>query len=251
MPASSSLPILTFHALDDQPSVISFSPDVFERGIAMLRARGFRAIDLIEGAERLRRGAALPERSFAITFDDGYQSVYDVGFPILERYGMIATVFLIAGDAPPIDSDARLPSLNGRAMLSWREIREMQRAEFRFGAHTLTHPDLTRLPHAQAQREILESKARVEDALGAQVTCFAYPFGRHDQRSREIVSRNFVCACTDALGIADAHSDPYALERIDTFYLRMDRLFGIIATRAFAPYVRARSILRRMRRLSI
>jgi peptidoglycan/xylan/chitin deacetylase (PgdA/CDA1 family) len=152
-------------------------------------------------------------------------------------------------------------------MLAWREMREMQHSGINFGAHTLTHPDLTRLPFDRVQAEVCDSKAIIEDALGAPVACFAYPYGRYDHRSREIAWQHFACACSDKLGLVAAGSDPYALERVDAYYLRTDRLFDpyalervdayylrtdrlfdVILTGLFPWYIRARSIPRRIRR---
>jgi hypothetical protein len=50
----SSLPILTFHALDDQPSVTSFSPRLFRRGMARLHENGYRTLSLLEAVDCLR-----------------------------------------------------------------------------------------------------------------------------------------------------------------------------------------------------
>jgi peptidoglycan/xylan/chitin deacetylase (PgdA/CDA1 family) len=245
---AASLPILTFHAFDDRPSVISFSPQVFRRGIARLLESGYQALSLLEAVDFLRRGAPFPTRSFVITFDDGFQSVYDEAFPLLQRYGLSATIFLTVGERDTAKSTGCLPSLEGRAMLSWSQIREMQRWGIDFGAHTLTHPDLTRLPLDRAQAEVCESKAIIEDALAAPVNCFAYPDGRYDRRIREIVNHHFTCACSDILGQIGRTSDPYGLERIDAYYLRTDRLFDMMLTRLFPWYIRARSIPRVIRR---
>ena len=143
---SMSLPILTFHSVDDQGSVISFSPRVFRYGLARLHEKGYRTISLFEAVDCLRQGKPFPIHSFTITFDDGYQTVYDEVFPLLQRYSMSATVFLTVGERRPAKLTGRLPSLNGRSMLNWLEIQEMQRWGISFGAHTLTHKDLTRLP---------------------------------------------------------------------------------------------------------
>lgn len=243
-----SLPVLTFHALDDRPSVISFSPGVFRRGMARLHESGYQTLSLLEVVDCLRRGAPFLDCSLVITFDDGYQSVYDEAFPVLQRYGMSATVFLTVGEKGRAKPAGRLPSLSGRSMLTWGEIREMQRWGIAFGAHTLTHPDLTHLPFDRVEAEICGSKAIIEDALSAPVACLAYPYGRFDHRSREIVRQHFACACSDKLGLITAGSDPYALERVDAYYLRTDRLFEVISTRLFPWYIRARGIPRRIRR---
>ena len=133
-------------------------------------------------------------------------------------------------------------------MLSWCQIREMHRRGIAFGAHTLTHPDMTRLPFDRMEAEVCDSKAIIEDTLGAPIACFAYPYGRHDERSRDVVRRHFACACSDRLGLITASSDSYAMERVDAYYLRTERLFAVMLTRWFPWYIRARSIPRRIRR---
>jgi peptidoglycan/xylan/chitin deacetylase (PgdA/CDA1 family) len=243
------LPVLTFHALDDRPSVISFSPRVFGRSMAELHQRGYRALGLSEAVGCLRQGQPFPPRAFVITFDDGYRSVYDEAFPVLQGYGMLATVFVTVGERTTARPAGRLPSLSGRSMLAWHEIREMQQWGIDFGAHTLTHPDLTCMPLDRAEAEIRDSKAIIEDALGARVDCFAYPYGRYDQRTRDIAKQHFACACSDELGLVAAGSDLYALERVDAYYLRTDRLFRVMLTEWFPWYIRARGVPRRIRHL--
>jgi len=210
-----------------------------------LHDSGYRTLNLSEVWEHLRQGAEFPSRAVVITFDDGYETVYKEAFPVFQRYGMSATVFLTVGDRKT--TNGRLPSLEGRSMLSWSEIREMQRGGVDFGAHTLTHPDLTRLPFERVQTEICDSKAVIENALSIPVDTFAYPFGRYDERCREVVRENFTLGCSDELGVIRAGSDPYALERVDASYLRKDQLFGLLLTHMFPWYIWARGIPRRIR----
>jgi peptidoglycan/xylan/chitin deacetylase (PgdA/CDA1 family) len=246
MTATGRLPILTFHTLDDRPAVCALPPRVFRHGIARLRARGFEAIALEAVADRVRRGLDLPPTAVVITFDDGYRTVYDEAFPVLQDAGMTATVFLTVG--PRTAPGDRLPSLEGRPMLSWPEIREMQRAGFAFGAHTLTHPDLTRLAAPDVETEMRASKELLEDRLGTAVPCFAYPYGRYDARSHALARDLFSCACSDALGLVGGRSDPWALERVDTYYLRTDRRFDVVLKRWLPHYLRVLNVPRRLRR---
>jgi peptidoglycan/xylan/chitin deacetylase (PgdA/CDA1 family) len=211
-----------------------------------LRATGHHAVELGDVAAWIRQGLDLPSAAVVLTFDDGYRSTYEQAFPVLQAYGMKATVFLTVG--PQGADGARLPSFEGRPMLSWAEIHEMQRAGISFGAHTLTHPDLTRISLQQVETEMRASKARIEDRLGTAVECFAYPYGRYDLRSRELARQWFACACSDALGLVSARSDPWALERVDTHYLRTDRRFDVVFTRWFPLYVRLQNVPRRLRR---
>jgi peptidoglycan/xylan/chitin deacetylase (PgdA/CDA1 family) len=243
-----SLPVLTFHALDDRASVISCPPRVFAHGMAMLHAHGYRTIRLMEAVASLRQRQPFPARTFVLTFDDGFHTMYAEAFPVLQRYGLSATVFLTVGAADAVQPAGRLPTFEGRLMLSWREIREMQHGGLEFGAHTLTHPDLTRLSTEQIAVEMSGSKDRIENSLGTPVTSFAYPFGRYDAQSHRIAQQYFSCACADTLGLLSSGSDPYALERVDAYYLRTRRLFTLMGTGLFPWYVVARSIPRRLRR---
>lgn len=243
---SDVLPIVTFHAIDNEPSsVISFPPELFAQLLGRLHNSGYRTLSLLKAAECVRRRQPLPERAFVLTFDDGYASVYRAAFPVLKQYGMRATVFLVVGDR---SNDGSLPSFGGRAMLSWNEILEMREAGIDFGAHTLTHPDLTRVPAERIEDEIARSKAIIEERLGQKAASFAYPFGRYDRRSREIAARHFQCACSDRLGLISETSDLFALERVDAYYLKGDRVSRLIGTGIFPWYVKARNIPRVIRR---
>jgi peptidoglycan/xylan/chitin deacetylase (PgdA/CDA1 family) len=257
MSGPSRLPVLMCHDISDQRAVTALSPAVFRSGLARLHAAGFEAVSIEDIAQSLRAGpsqtgtgasGSLPQHAFAITFDDGWQSVYTQAFPVLQQFGFSATVFLTVGDRPATTPRTRLPSSPGRTMLTWGQIREMQRHGIAFGAHTLTHPNLTRLPADRAEAEICTSQAAIAHALGVSVPTFAYPFGYYNERIRDIVSRYFTCACSVRLGLVSAASDVYALERVDTHYLRTEQLFALMVSPWFPWYVQARAIPRRIRR---
>lgn len=241
-----TLPILTFHALDNQQSVLSFSPVLFRDAICRLREDGRKCIALSHVVRCLNQGITLPSHSFAVTFDDGYQSVYEHAFPVLHENNMTATVFLMIGDASA-RSD-RLQMHEARTMLSWHEIREMRQAGIEFGAHTLTHPHLPYLPPEEIEREMRESKEVIEQHIGSEVDSFAYPFGMHDSLCRALAAQHFSCACTDRLGLVHPKSDPFALERVDTYYLRTPRTLSLFFGGFFPSYLKALSIPRNIRR---
>jgi peptidoglycan/xylan/chitin deacetylase (PgdA/CDA1 family) len=244
----SRLPILTFHALDHEPAVYSLSPQIFRHGMHQLHAHGYKTIDLAEVVAMLRNGRSFPPKTVAITFDDGYWSFYAEAFPVLQEHGMTATVFVATGDARQAAAHDRVPTLEGREMLGWSQMREMMRAGIRFGAHSMTHPDLRQLANADVSREILGSKEVLEDRLGEAVSSFAYPFGLFDDRSRAVVREHFAAGCSDALGFVESSSDPWTLERLDTYYLRSDRRFDTFFQPWFPSYIRARNVPRRLKR---
>jgi peptidoglycan/xylan/chitin deacetylase (PgdA/CDA1 family) len=242
------LPILTFHALDHDPAVYALAPQMFRHGMRQLHAHGYKTIDLAAVVTILRSSGDWPVRTIAITFDDGYWSFYAEAFPVLQEYGMTATVFIPTGDARQAASNERLPTLEGREMLGWPQIREMARAGISFGAHSMSHPDLRKLSDQDVAREILGSKEVLEDRLGQAVASFAYPFGWFDARSRAVVREHFTAGVSDALGFVEPGSDPWTLERLDSYYLRTELRFDAFFQPWFPSYLRARNVPRQVRR---
>lgn len=244
------LPILTFHSIDDAGTVISFPRKLLHYGLGRLRGRGHISIALSEASAHIRRGEPLPDRSFVITFDDGYRNVFEEAFPILQQFGMTATVFLTVGRPHERRISKRMPSLFGRTMLSWSEVRAMHAAGIDFGAHTLTHPNLTRIGDAAMSFEIQAGKAVIEDELGTAVDSFAYPYGCYNARVKQVVEQLFGCGCTDELGLVHMASDPdrFALPRIDGYFVRGRRLFDLMVTGAFPLYLKSCHLIRAGRR---
>ena len=242
------VPILTFHAIDRESSPISFAPDAFRQALERLVENGFQTISLLRAVQLIAGRAVAPERSCVITFDDGYQSVYEAAFPLLQRYRLTATVFLTVGEGTTRSAQVRLPQLNNRGMLSWAAIHEMHQYDIEFGAHTLTHPDLRAIPFDRARVEVEGSKQVIEDVLGTPVASFAYPFGRSTPPVRALAESLFACACTDDLGIAGPKCDPYRIARVDAYYLKPTSWFGRLDAPLFPWYLRARNLPRIARR---
>ncbi len=242
------IPVLTFHSIDDGRAPTSFGPALFARGMETLARSGCRTVTLTEAASLAAAKRPFPEKSFVITFDDGYRNVFDSAFPVLSRHAFTATVFLTTGKGEMAGDADRLPPLFGGEMLSWGEIRAMKESGFDFGAHTLTHPDLTRLSPDDAAREMTASRDVVSHALGEPVTTFAYPYGRYDAASAEIAAKEFTCACSDELGLLTASSPIHAIPRVDSFYLRGERLFGLVRSPQLPLYLLLRNVPRKLRR---
>jgi peptidoglycan/xylan/chitin deacetylase (PgdA/CDA1 family) len=272
----------------------------FEKQMRFLRSR-YRILSL----EQLVREIADSQsngQGVAVTFDDGYRGLYTEALPILSKYQIPATVYLI-GNAMETGEPAwydkiflalqvfpkntfeiqldtprrfvfptresriaaaveivthlrRVPDAERRAccfalenqvvlpagdlanrMLNWTQVKEMQTAGISFGAHTMTHPVLSRLELPEAERELRESKRLIEDRLQTPVLDFAYPFGHEHDCSADVerlaARCGFRSAVTTTWGVNRTGANPFALRRpqigqegsLSLFAFQMNQLF--------------------------
>jgi peptidoglycan/xylan/chitin deacetylase (PgdA/CDA1 family) len=122
-------------------------------------------------------------------------------------------------------------------MLNWTQVREMQRNGIEFGAHTMTHPAMSRLEPQEAERELRESKQLIEERLQTPIRDFAYPFGQPWDCSpevEELIARcGFRSAVTTSWGVNRTGANPFALRRpqigqegsLSLYAFQMNQLF--------------------------
>ena len=241
------LPILTYHSLDESGSVISVSPGVFAEQMRFLHEAGISTISLPAAAEALR-GWRAPARAVVLTFDDGFENFYEQAYPVLRRYGLTATIFLVTDYCGKDNFWPGQPAhVARRPLLSWAQVKEMSEAGMSFGAHSRTHPDLTRLSSGDAEWEIAASKRAIEQILDRPVESFAYPYGAYDEPVKRLTAAHFPLACSTTLDFVTPGSDLLALERLDMYYLRNPRHFQRLLSGDARTYIRLRRLARKAR----
>ena len=239
------IPVFTYHSIDDSGSVISTSPTKFREQMNHLKQSGFHAIALGEITRCIRQNRPFPPGAVAITFDDGFKNVHEVAYPVLKEFGFQATVFLVPGYCGRNNQwnkpAERIPTLE---LLDWKEILEMASNGIEFGAHTMSHPHLSRVSPERAIKEISDSKATVQRNLGKEVGFFAYPYGQQIQAIQDFVRGQFNGACSTQLDCVNLQSEVHSLPRIEMYYFSKNNLFTLFGTRLFPCYVRLRRMLR-------
>ena len=249
MRSSQGVAILTYHSLDESGSVLSTPPSVFAEQMRILNESDVKVVPLWGVGDTLK-GTVPSKPLVAITFDDGFMSVYEQGFPVLVRYGLPATIFLVTDYCGKMNDWPSQPHwVKRQPLLGWTEAREMSMAGITFGSHTRTHPDLRTLPPHQIEEELLVSKKSIEDALGRSVDLFAYPYGANNEKTRNISQRFFSLCCSTRLGFVRRESDPFALERLDMHYLRHPFVFRPLFSKRTNLYIHSRRIIRDLRML--
>ena len=249
-PPTVRVPVVAYHALGDGPFPLWTSLESFDAELEAFARAGYRAIPLGELVDGLREGGALPPRSFAITFDDGYRSVHREALPRLARRGWTATAFVVTsrcGDTNRWPGQAA--SVPEARLFDWDAAGELVEAGWELGAHGTTHAPLTTLSLDHAEEEIAGSLEAIERRLGTRASLFAYPYGASDPAVRAIASRFVRGAAGTGLGLVGAGSDPFDLERIDACYLS-PRLVERLGRRSAGVRLQVRKWLRRARRLA-
>ena len=120
-------------------------------------------------------------RYAAVTFDDGWASFADIALPELEQRNIPVTLFAIPGRL-----GERLESLIDEPLLTGEQLTQLSAKGVLIGSHTLTHCALTEVDEASALYELRESRKRLSRMLNQDVTLFAFPFSRYNQRLVEL-----------------------------------------------------------------
>jgi len=155
--------ILVYHSIstpaEPMPGDIDISPARFEQQLEWL-ARTKRVVRLDETLNKVQR------RAIAITFDDGYRDNLTVALPLLEKFNLPMTLFVVAGF---VDSDG---------YLSEEELSELSKHPLiTIGGHGLWHRHFDRLTLDDARFELTESKRLLEETTRKPVDLMAWPYG--------------------------------------------------------------------------
>ncbi len=198
---SAAVMVLCYHRLEEKPKpndTLAMTPAEFDKEMGQVKDAGFSVIPMQDFLAWRRGDKDIPPKACVITIDDGYVSGYDTAWPILKKYGFPFTMFVYINY---INS--------GGKSISWDQLAEMRDAGVDIESHTYSHGDLRNPTDKYAvdkhtyeliqndvktlgvdgwmRKEIVDSKKVLEQQLGIKVNAIAYPFGKYDQKVRDLV----------------------------------------------------------------
>lgn len=211
--------ILYYHRVaDDHPNRWTIPCAMFTRQMQWLKER-FDFVSLAHAQERIRAGVNR-RPAVAITFDDGYADNCAHAIPLLIKERIpctyfVSSSFVLQNKPFPHDVERDEPLRPN----SLDELRAMADAGIEIGAHTRTHADLGKVHDAKQLRdEVVDAAHELEDATGAAIRYFAFPYGLHANLNAEAFRlarrAGYHGACSAYGGYNWPGDDPFHLQRI-------------------------------------
>jgi peptidoglycan/xylan/chitin deacetylase (PgdA/CDA1 family) len=236
---SPQVSILMYHALVERPApymaAVHVAQSRFAEQMAWLATAGYRVLPLAEALATLHQplGAA---PVVALTFDDGYQSLYTHARPILQAYGFAATLFLTTAAVGELSyagqGEFARSAPAGDRPLRWVELRALQAAGWHIEAHGCSHQALAGRPVAAQLAELRGSRAAIAAQLGRAPAYYAFPYGSYDRHTlRALAAAGYAAGFSVHTGPATPASDPRRLPRIElTADCELDTFRQLVAT---------------------
>jgi peptidoglycan/xylan/chitin deacetylase (PgdA/CDA1 family) len=211
-PPASAVVLLYHHVSDHTPAITSVTPDRFQEQLQYLADNQFQIWPLPEIIQRLQRRQALPDKVVAISFDDGYLSVYEHAYPLLKQRGWPFTVF-VSTDAV----DRQYPN-----HCNWQQLKTMQQhGAATIANHSSSHDHLAFRPgnespgqwRERVRSDITKAQQRIEQELGSSPDLFAYPYGEFTPELKKIVAELGLIGLAQHSGALGITADFLALQR--------------------------------------
>lgn len=217
---SQAVVALQYHHIDTStPSSTSTSPALFKQHIEFLVNNDFTVASLPTIVDALKAKETIKDKTVAITFDDGFISVYTNAFPILKAHSLPFTVFV---NTDPIHA-------NRPSHVSWDQLKEMKQHGATIANHTHKHSHLINAGKhstnhdnselsSQEWREAFKEEVNtaqnlLESKLNQDIRLFAYPYGEFDQQSNQLLKEMGYIGFGQHSGAIGADMDLQSLPR--------------------------------------
>ncbi len=233
----SPIPVFMYHHVSPHKGdMVTVSPDVFEAQMRFLAETGYRTLSADELVGFIRGNISIKEKAVLITFDDGYLDSYVYAFPVLKKYNIKASIFIVAdwverssgsgvvGSELKVD---KLPNHNeckklinegktSEVIMNWDMIKEMQKSGLvEFYSHTMSHKKCAELADDELIKELKDSKASIEQRLNKPCPYLCWPKGSYNENSiKEAKDAGYQALFTTKKGVVKKGSDIFCIGRI-------------------------------------
>lgn len=216
------IPIFVYHNIINDDSKVEYDymqtkESTFESQIKGLKLAGYNFITY-EDLEKYKEGQKkLYKKSCIVTFDDGYDGVYENAYLICKKYNIPFTVFIITDN------------MDTEGYITWAQAQEMKESGLvTIASHSINHPEFTSLSVKEALENVNKSYEIIEEKLGNEKTkIFTYPYGLYNEEQvQELAKEGYIQNLTDNRINKSNNLNLFGLHRC---YLLNDSIFEIIA----------------------
>lgn len=180
---------------------LTVSVEKFENQIKFLLDNGYTFITLSGMNEKILNSEPM-EKNVVLTFDDGYKDNFEYAWPIMKKYSVKGTFFIITSF---LGRDDTMTEAN---------IIELAKNGNEIGSHTKTHPSLERLSGEKTNIELLGSKEFLEKLIGQSVLSLCYPAGKYNELTIETAKNTgYKMAVTTKSGKPFSTNAPFEIPR--------------------------------------
>ena len=179
--------ILLYHNISESyhksQADMNISAGDFEKHIVSLIENGYNIINFNTYIDHINGLCDLPEKSVIITFDDGYLSNYTVAYPILRKYGVSGTVFVVTSRVGSFDT--QYPHF------TWKQAKEMvDSGTMSIYSHTVSHTNMLERSANEIAYEVRKSKYIIEKNLGTKCNILAAPHGLFSKTATVVIGES-------------------------------------------------------------
>jgi len=179
-------------------------PETFTAQMKAFSDAGWHSITMATLVRAMKTNVTIPPKTFVITFDDGWEDGYTYAFGIMQRFGFVATYFVVGG------------YIGEKDMLSGLELRELEAAGNDIGNHTQNHTSLTSTSLAHALQEVEQCSETIERVTGHRPVSMAYPMGAINSAVADVISGvpDIQMAVTTGYGETETWGQRYNTPRV-------------------------------------
>ena len=187
------IPIFLYHHIVKEESEIQYdymqtTEKTFEEQIRGLENLGYHFISYQDLIDYNNGQKKLYKKSCVLTFDDGCKDIYTNAYPILQKYNIPFTMFVVTN------------AVGADGCASWEELKEMQDSGLALiASHSTNHTEFNKLSVEETLENVDSSYKALEENLGEQKTkIFTYPYGLYSQEQLEpLKEEGYVINLTD------------------------------------------------------
>ncbi|MFY8273816.1 polysaccharide deacetylase family protein [Pseudoalteromonas sp. SSDWG2] len=217
--------ILQYHHVSESlPKVTSVEANTFRAHLTYLKQNEYNVIALDTLLEGLREHADFPDKTVAITFDDGYDNNIEEAAPILAEFGYPYTIFV---------NPALIDEQRGYVM-TWEQLRTLDKQGALIANHSSRHEYLHHKLDGETQtqwrerikQDIVSAEKRIEEEIGYSLKYLAYPYGEFNRALQDLVAELGYVGIGQHSGALGPHNDVTRLPRFPAsgFYADLQTL---------------------------